>query len=92
MTTIFLDITLTVLRNGSCRYDIFDRRDAFGFKIVKFPHRLSAAPDMYLRAVAFSQLVRFWRLSNSRLPFIQATRKLRSIVIDLCNRPQSQPV
>ena len=59
----FLEVDITV-KNDKFVTKIFDKRDDFNFKIVKFPHIKSNIPDCIVFNVFVSQIIRIARVCS----------------------------
>ena len=62
--------------NTPFRISIYDKRDAFTFQIVSFPHMDSNIPANPSYGVYVSQLVRYARICTSKVDFMNRLRRL----------------
>ena len=62
--------------NTPFRISIYDKRDDFTFRIVNFPHMDSNIPANPAYGVYISQLVRYARISTSKVHFMNRPRGL----------------
>ena len=60
LSTNYLDLRIEI-RNNKIHTSLFDKRDAFGFKIVNFPYLTGNIPTKQSYGVFVSQLVRYAR-------------------------------
>ena len=78
----FLDMSIKV-HKGKFVTSLYDKRDAFGFDIVKFPHLTGNVPFSSSHGVIVSQLLRFAKCCDHRSHFVFRCR-------DLVDRLRSQ--
>ena len=73
----FLDLLLSIGRDGQLHTSIYDKRD-FNFHITNFPFLSSNIPSSPAYGVFISQLIRYARACSSYECFILRTRRLSS--------------
>ena len=66
----YLDTNIKTGENTPFRISIYDKRDDYAFRIVKFPHMDSNIPANPAYGVYISQLVRYARICTSKVEFI----------------------
>ena len=71
----YLDLDLEI-RNGKIHTSLFDKRDAFGFKIVNFPDLSGNIPEKQSYGVFVSQLIRYARCCEDFGDFQERTGTL----------------
>lgn len=71
----YLDLHLEI-KNSTIQYQLYDKRDNFGFKIVNFPDLSGNIPTGQSYGVFISQLVRFSRCCQSFIDFKERTLRL----------------
>ena len=71
----YLDLNINVL-NGKFCTDLYDKRDAFNFSIVNFPHMDSNIPSKPAYGVVISQLVRYLRICCNYQDFVYRSKLL----------------
>jgi hypothetical protein len=76
----FLEVDITI-KDGKFVTKIFDKRDDFNFKIIKFPHIKSNIPDCIVFNTFISQLVRIARVCSS----FQEFQKIFKVLIQNFN-------
>ena len=60
LTVNYLDLRIAI-KDSKIHTSLFDKRDAFGFKIVNFPYLTGNIPNKQSYGVCVSQLVRYAR-------------------------------
>ncbi len=60
---------------------VYDKRDSFGFEVLRYPSIHSNIPDKTLYNLFYSQLVRFSRVCNIMEDFISACILLKGRVL-----------
>jgi len=71
----YLDLDLEI-RNGKIHTSLFDKRDAFKFKIVNFPDLSGNIPEKQSYGVFISQLIRYARCCEDFKDFKERTHTL----------------
>ncbi len=71
----YLDLGLEI-KNGRIHHKLFDKRDAFGFRIVNFPDLSGNIPEKQSYGVFTSQLIRYSRCCEMVVDFIDRTKIL----------------
>ena len=74
----YLDLLLSIGRDGQLHTSIYDKRDDFNFHITNFPFLSSNIPSSPAYGVFFSQLIRYARACSSYECFILRARRLSS--------------
>ena len=74
----YLDLLLSIGRNGQLHTSIYDKRDDFNFHITNFPFLSSNIPSSPAYGVFISQLRRYSRACSSYECFILRARRLSS--------------
>ena len=74
----YLDLLLSIGRDGQLHTSIYDKRDDFNFHITNFPFLSSNIPSSPAYGVFISQLIRYARASSSYECFILRARRLSS--------------
>ena len=74
----YLDLLLSIGRNGQLHTSIYDKRDDFNFHITNFPFLSSNIPSSPAYGVFISQLIRYSRACSSYECFILRARRLSS--------------
>ena len=74
----YLDLLLSVGRDGQFHTSIYDKRDDFNFRITNFPFLSSNIPSSPAYGVFISQLIRYARACSSYECFILRARRLSS--------------
>ena len=74
----YLDLLLSIWRDGQLLTSIYDKRDDFNFNITNFPFLSSNIPSSPAYGVFFSQLIRYARTCSSYECFILRARRLSS--------------
>ena len=74
----YLDLLLSIGRDGQLHTSINDKRDDFNFDITKFPFPSSYIPSSPAYGVFISQLIRYARANLSYECFILRARRLSS--------------
>ena len=67
----YLDLLLSIGRDGQLRTSLYDKRDDFNFHITNFPFLSSNIPSSPAYGVFISQLIRYARACSSYECFIQ---------------------
>ena len=74
----YLDLLLSIGRDGQLHTSIYDKRDDFNFHITNFPFLSSNIPSSPAYGVFISQLIRYSRACSSYECFILRARRLSS--------------
>ena len=74
----YLDLLLSIGRDGQLHTSIYDKRDEFNFHITNFPFLSSNIPSSPAYGVLISQLIRYARACSSYECFILRARRLSS--------------
>ena len=74
----YLDLLLSIGRDGQLHTSIYDKRDDFNFHITNFPFLSSNIPSSPAYGVYISQLIRYSRACSSYECFILRARRLSS--------------
>ena len=74
----YLDLLLSIGRDGQLHTSIYDKRDDFNFHITNFPFLSSNIPSSPAYGVFISQLIRYSRACSSYECFILRVRRLSS--------------
>ena len=74
----YLDLLLSIGRDGQLHTSIYDKRDDFNFHITNFPLLSSNIPSSPAYGVFISQLIRYARACSSYECFILRARRLSS--------------
>ena len=74
----YLDLLLSIGRDGQLHISIYDKRDDFNFHITNFPFLSSNIPSSPAYGVFISQLIRYARACSSYECFILRARRLSS--------------
>ena len=74
----YLDLLLSIGRDGQLHTSIYDKRDDFNFHITKFPFLSSNIPSLPAYGLFISQLIRYSRACSSYDFFILRARRLSS--------------
>ena len=77
-SAFYLDLLLSIGRDGQLHTSIYDKRDDFNFHITKFPFLSSNIPSSPAYGVFISQLIRYARACSSYECFILRARRLSS--------------
>ena len=72
----YLDLLLSIGRDGQLHISIYDKRDDFNFQITNFPFLSSNIPSSPAYGVFISQLIRYARACSSYECFILRARRL----------------
>ena len=72
----YLDLLLSIGRDGQLRTSLYDRRDDFNFHITNFPFRRSNIPYSPTYGVFISHLIRYARACSSYGCFILRAARL----------------
>ena len=73
----YLDLDITI-KDFKFVTDLYDKRDAFNFRIVNFPHMDSNIPSKPAYGVFISQLIRFLRVCDNYQQFANRSYNLSS--------------
>ena len=79
----YLDLLLSIGRDGQLHTSIYDKRDDFNFHITKFPFLSSNIPSSPAYGVFISQPIRYARACSSYECFILRARRLSSKLLVL---------
>ena len=71
----YLDLGLEI-KNGRIHHKLFDKREAFGFRIVNFPDLSGNIPEKQSYGVFTSQLIRYGRCCEMVVEFVDRTKIL----------------
>ena len=74
----YLDLLLSIGRDGQLRTSLYDKRDDFNFYITNFPFLSSNIPSSLAYGVFISQLIRYARACSSYECFILKAVRLSS--------------
>ena len=77
-SAFYLDILLSIGRDGQLRTSLYDKRDDFNFHITNFPFLSSNIPSSPAYGVFISQLIRYARTCSSYECFILRAARLSS--------------
>ena len=72
----YLDLLLSIGRDGQLRTSLYDKRDDFNFHITNFPFLSSNIPSSPIYGVFISQLIRYARACSSYECFILRAMRL----------------
>ena len=72
----YLDLLLSIGRDGQLHTSLYDKRDDFNFHITNFPFLSSNIPSSPAYGVFISQLIRYARASSSYECFIMRAMRL----------------
>ena len=75
-TASYLDLLLSIGKDGQLHTSLYDKRDDFNFHITNFPFLCSNIPSSPAYGVFISQLIRYARASSSYECFILRARRL----------------
>ena len=75
-TASYLDLLLSIGKDGQLHTSLYDKRDDFNFHITNFPFLCSNIPSSSANGVFISQLIRYARASSSYECFILRARRL----------------
>ena len=78
----YLDLLLSIGRDGQLHTSIYDKRDDFNFHITNFPFLSSNIPSSPAYGVFISQLLRYARACSSYECFILRARRLSSKLLE----------
>ena len=78
----FLDLYLKFDDSGQLSTKIYDKRDAFNFKIINFPNMCSNIPASPAYGVYISHLIRYARASSNYSDFLKRHLFLRNRLLD----------
>ena len=74
----YLDVLLSIGRDGQLHTSLYDKRDDFNFNITHFPFLISNIPSSPAYDVFISQLIRYFRACSSYECFILRAVRLSS--------------
>ena len=74
----YLDLLLSIGRDGQLRTSLYDKRDDFNFHITNFPFLSSNIPSSPAYGIFISQLIRYARACSSYECFILMAERLSS--------------
>ena len=74
----YIDLLLSIGRDGQFHTSSYDKRDDFNFHITNFPFLSSNIPSSPAYGVFISQVIRYTRACSSYECFILRTRRLSS--------------
>ena len=74
----YLDLLLSIGRDGQLRTSLYDKRDDFNIHITNFPFLSSNIPSSSAYGVFISQLIRYTRACSSYECFILRAARLSS--------------
>ena len=78
----YLDLLLSIGRDGQLRTSLYDKRDDFNFHITNFPFLSSTFPSSPAYGVFISQLMRYARAWSSYECFILRAARLSSKLLE----------
>ena len=78
----YLDLLLSIGRDGQLHTSIYDKRDDFNFHITNFPFLSSNSPTSPAYGVFISQLIRYARACYSYGCFILRTTRLSNKLLE----------
>jgi hypothetical protein len=78
----FLDVYLEFDDSGQLSTKLYDKRDAFNFKIINFPNMCSNIPASPAYGVYISHLIRYARASSNYSDFLKRLLFLRNRLLD----------
>ena len=78
----YLDLLLSIGRNGQLHTSIYDKRDDFNFHITNFPFLSSNIPTSSAYGVFISQLIRYARACSSYGCFIPRATRLSNKLLE----------
>ena len=78
----YLDLLLSIGRDGQLHTSIYDKRDDFNFHITNFPFLSSLIPSSPAYGVFISQLIRYTRACSSYKCFILRARRPSSKLLN----------
>ena len=76
LSASYLDLLLSIGRDGQLRTSLYDKRDDFNFHITNFPFLSSNIPSSPAYGVFISQLIRYARACSSYECFILRAMRL----------------
>ena len=79
----YLDLLLSISRDGQLRTSLYDKRDDFNFHITNFPFLSSNIPSSPAYDVLISQLIRYARACSSYEFFILSEVRLSNQLLGL---------
>ena len=74
----FLDLLLSIERDGQLRTSLYDKSDDFNFRITNFPFLSSNIPSSPAYDIFISQLIRYARTCSSYECFVLKSARLSS--------------
>ena len=78
----YLDLLLSIGRDGQLHTSIYDKRDDFNFHITNFPFISSNIPTSPAYGVFISQLIRYTRACSSYRCFILRATRLSNMLLE----------
>ena len=78
----YLDLLLSIGRDGQLHTSIYDKRDDFNFHITNFPFLSSNIPTSPAYGIFISQLVRYARACSSYGSFILRAMRLSNKLLE----------
>ena len=81
-STSYLDLLLSIWRDGQLHTSIYDKRDDFNFHITNFPSLSSNIPTLPAYGVFISQLIRYARACSSYGCFILRATRLSNRLLE----------
>ena len=78
----YLDLLLSIGRNGQLHTSVYDKRDDFNFHITHFPFLSSNIPTSPAYGVFISQLIRYARACSSYGCFILRATRLSNELLE----------
>ena len=78
----YLDLLLSIGRDGQLHTSIYDKRDDFNFNITNFPFLSSNIPTSHAYGVFISQLIRYARACSSYGCFILRVTRLSNKLLE----------
>lgn len=78
-----LDLDISINREGKFSCRVYDKRDKFGFKVVKFQPLMSNQASSVLYGTYCSQVVRYSRICNNVVAFSDRVLKFTDDLIEL---------
>ena len=77
----YLDLTISIV-NGKFRYQLFDKRGEFPFKVINYPFISGNIPRIPSYGVYISQLIRFCYIFSESNNLVNALKELNKKLID----------
>ena len=69
----FLDISIRI-ENKQFITKLYDKRDAFNFSVVRFPHKVSNIPSKMFHSAISAEVLRISRASSDYVEFVNSAR------------------